>query len=142
MEIGFFHPARGYWQTTNEPPEHIRATYPDGTVEVPLKPGADYEWNGTEWVHVLPDPAEALEAERSTMVASRFQAKAALHAAGLLDQVETMIADSGDPMLQIAWAEAVEYRRTSPTILAMAQALNLSPEQVDDLFRHAMTIEA
>ena len=51
MEKGFFHPSRGYWQTTNEPPASVIATYPQGAVEVPLKPGADYEWDGEEWVH-------------------------------------------------------------------------------------------
>lgn len=47
-----------------------------------------------------------------------------------------------DPLTQLAWAEAVEYRRNSPTILALAAALDLSDEQVDDLFRAAMQIEA
>lgn len=140
-EQGFFHPDRGYWQTTNEPSEEIRATYPEGTIEVPLKPGADYEWQDGEWVHVPPDPAEALAAERAGMVASRFQAKAALLEAGLLEQVEAVLADAS-PVARLAWVEAVEFRRWSPTILAAAEALNLTPEQVDDLFRLAMTIEA
>ena len=56
-EHGFYHPSRGYWQTTSDVPQRILDTYPEGTVEVPLKPGADYDWNGSEWVHVLPDPA-------------------------------------------------------------------------------------
>lgn len=87
------------------------------------------------------DPAEALAAERAAMQCSRFQAKAALLSAGLLPQVEVEIA-AADPMTQLAWLEAVEYRRNSPTILALAAALDLSDEQVDDLFRAAMQIEA
>ena len=47
MEHGFYHPSRGYWQTTNEPPAHIMAAYPEGTVQVPLKPGPEYEWTGS-----------------------------------------------------------------------------------------------
>jgi len=104
--------------------------------------GPGWLWDGEAFT---PPPeidlAEALEAEREEMVCSRFQAKAALLSAGLLPQVEVEIA-AADPMTQLAWLEAVEYRRTSPTILALAAALDLSDEQVDDLFRAAMQIEA
>ncbi|MBI6628314.1 hypothetical protein [Pontibaca salina] len=141
MNHGFYHPERGYWQTITTPtPEQI-AALPEGTVTVPLKPGADYDWDGTQWVHTPPDPVEALEQERAGMVASRFQAKAALSAAGLLDATEQAIA-AADDFTKLAWGEAVEFRRNSPTIAALAAALELTPEQVDDLFRAAMQIEA
>ena len=55
-ERGFFHSEAGYWQTTGDPSDTIRATYPEGTTEVPLKPGADYERQGGEWVYVEPAP--------------------------------------------------------------------------------------
>jgi hypothetical protein len=74
-------------------------------------------------------------------VVSRFQAKAALSAAGLLPAVEAAIADA-DPIAQLAWAEAIEFRRQSPTILALAGALGLTDAQVDDLFHAAASIEA
>lgn len=141
IEHGFYHPLRGYWQTISEPDAETLAGYPEGTISVPLKPGEDYDWQDGAWVHAPPAPAETLAAERESMVCSRFQAKAALHLAGLLPQVEAAIAQA-DPVTQIAWAEAVEYRRNSPTILALAGALELADEQVDDLFRAAMQIEA
>jgi hypothetical protein len=50
MEHGFFHPERGYWQALSEPSAEIMATYPEGTVEVPLMPDARHEWNGSQWV--------------------------------------------------------------------------------------------
>ena len=87
------------------------------------------------------NPAETLAAERAGMVCSRFQAKAALHLSGLLPQVEAAIAQA-DPLTQMAWAEAIEYSRHSPAILALAGVLELTDEQVDDLFRTAMQIEA
>ena len=62
MEHGFYHPSRGYWQTNSEVPQHILDTYPEGTVEVPLKPGADFEWGDSEW-GALPERVEALIAE-------------------------------------------------------------------------------
>lgn len=76
-------------------------------------------------------------------VVSKFQAKAALRGAGLLDQVETMMADpAADPLARLAWAEAQEFRRTSPTVAAMAGALGLDDAALDDLFTTAAGIEA
>jgi hypothetical protein len=86
-------------------------------------------------------PPLPIEQQRARMVCSRFQARAALHMAGLLPAVEEFIADA-DPLVKIAWADAVEFRRTSPTINAMAAGLGMTDEQVDDLFRTAMQIEA
>ena len=103
--------------------------------------GPGWLWDGESFAPPEADPAEALAAERAGMVCSRFQAKAALHLAGLLPQVEAAIANA-DPLTQLAWAEAVEYSRHSPAILTLAGALELTDEQVDDLFRTAMQIEA
>lgn len=59
MDIGFYHPDRGYWQAIDGDAEKLLPTYPAGTVQVPLKPGADYEWQDDAWVYVKPDPAPA-----------------------------------------------------------------------------------
>lgn len=76
-------------------------------------------------------------------VASRFQARAALHLAGLLPQVEAlMAAPETDMLARLAWTDAVEFRRDSPTLVAMAAALSLTDEQLDQLFTTAATIEA
>ena len=87
-----------------------------------------------------PDELPRIDVERSRMIASRFQAMAALMDAGLLSSVNTALAAAG-PLAQLAWAEATEFRRASPTIAAIAAGLDLTPEQVDDLFRAAMKIE-
>jgi len=76
-------------------------------------------------------------------VVSRFQARAALHLAGLLPQVEALMADPAtDTLARLAWTDAQEFRRTSPTLLAMAAALDLSDAQLDQLFVTAAGIEA
>lgn len=76
-------------------------------------------------------------------VVSRFQARAALHLAGLLDQVESLMADSQtDRLARLAWSDAIEFRRDSPTLVAMASALSLTDEQLDQLFITAVGIEA
>lgn len=87
--------------------------------------------------------AELLERERGAMVVSRFQAIAALHVSGRLAQVKAFMAGpETDPLVVIAFNEAQTFRRTSPTIQAVATELNLTDEQVDDLFRMASTIDA
>lgn len=74
-------------------------------------------------------------------VVSRFQARAALYTVGLLAAVEAAIADA-EPLVQMAWVDAQEFRRDSPTILALATVLSLSGRQVDDLFIAAAQIVA
>lgn len=77
------------------------------------------------------------------MVVSRFQARAALHLAGLLDRVEQIMADPQTPVLsRLAWQDAQEFRRSSPTLLALADQLGLSAEALDQLFITASEIQA
>ena len=76
-------------------------------------------------------------------VVSKFQAKAALRGAGLLSQVETLMADpAADPLAVLAWTDAQEFRRTSPTVLSMGAALGLDDAALDALFTTAAGIEA
>jgi len=70
-----------------------------------------------------------------------FQAKAALLQAGLLDTVKAAIA-SAPAITQLAWSDATEFTRDSPTIATMAGALGLSSAQVDALFVAAAAIQA
>ncbi len=90
-----------------------------------------------------PDPEAVLVAWRAQATVSRFQARAALHAAGLLGAAEAAVAGA-DPIVRIAWTDAAEWRRDSPTIAAIAAAFDppLTAEQVDDLFRSAALITA
>ena len=90
------------------------------------------------------EPApETLDEWRARAVVSRFQAKAALDGAGLLDTIEAVMAHPETPRLtRLAWADAQEFRRLSPTVESMAAVLSLSAQQLDDLFRTAATIEA
>lgn len=89
----------------------------------------------------LPDEAIAVAEWRAAMTVSRFQAIAVLLNAGLLSQVNAALADAG-PLAQLAWAEATEFRRNSPTIAGLSAGLGLTDTQVDDLFRAAALIIA
>lgn len=85
--------------------------------------------------------ARAIAAFRANAVVSRFQARAALHGAGLLSAVEAAVANA-DPITQLAWADALEFRRNSPTIAALAGIVGLTDEQIDNLFIAAERIQA
>lgn len=74
---------------------------------------------------------------------SRFQARAALLQAGLLETVEAYMADPAtDRFVRIAWEDAQEFLRNSPTVQSLQPLLDLTDEQLDDLFRFAATISA
>ncbi|MHA7852188.1 DUF4376 domain-containing protein [Roseovarius sp.] len=71
MATGFYHSSRGYWETPNDPPQRYRDAYPAGTVEVPLRPGQDYEWSGSEWVYSPPPvTTDQVNAERDRRLAA------------------------------------------------------------------------
>ena len=74
MEQGFFHPERGYWQTISEPSSEMLASYPAGTVQVPLKPGADFEWDGVAWIATIPAPVVLTSAEQTSAIEAQRDA--------------------------------------------------------------------
>ena len=139
-ENGFHHPAMGYWQTISEPDAETIAGYPEGTISVPLKPSADYDWQDGAWVHVPPDPAEALAAERAGMQCSPLQGRLALGEAEW-SRVETMLDDPETPwaMRQVIVSASV-WHRLSPMIDELAWLMGYDDERVDGLFRAAMQI--
>ena len=55
MEHGYFHPDRGYWQTTDAPSQNILDGYPLGTAEILLRPAGDFNWDGLKWAEQPPD---------------------------------------------------------------------------------------
>ena len=73
---------------------------------------------------------------------TRFQAMAALHNAGLLDQVQAAITASTDPLVPLAWNNALAFDRFSPMLASLATALNITSKQLDDLFIAGSTIQA
>ena len=136
---------------------------PDGTEAKEYTPGdpliteappADLhvpEWQDGAWVEgetaeqkKAREDAEA-EAERErldAMTATRFQAKAAMDDAGLLDQVEAYMSGEDVPRrVKLAWQEA-SFRRGSKMVNDIGSELGLSEEEMDDLFKAAREIEA
>jgi hypothetical protein len=81
----------------------------------------------SEEEHPLPTPLP-----EPPITVSPAQAKIALHRAGLLSQVETLVA--ADPELKIWYDNATQWIRTDPNIVAMGAALSLTEQQIDELF--------
>jgi hypothetical protein len=115
----------------------------------PPQPNEDQVVRNVKGIWVLEDktlPPVEDEADAPPTVpqsVSRFQARAALFEAGKLEQVETLMAAPETPMLmKLAWEDAQEFKRTSPTVAAMAAALSLTEEELDNLFISASQIQA
>ena len=126
--------------------EHIETGTPSEWMGRTDKPTPDYD-RTTQGAFFIDGEWTVVDStEQPTPVpqsVSRFQARAALHLAGLLDQVEGLMVDPSTPTLaRLAWADAQEFKRSSPTIASMAQALGLSDEDVDALFISASAIDA
>jgi hypothetical protein len=95
------------------------------------------------WVEAGNTPEDPPYVAPVPQIVSRFQAKAVLLNEGLLSQVEALMQDANTPELyRLAWAEAREFERASPTVAAMSAALGLTEQQVDDLFVAASKITA
>jgi hypothetical protein len=93
-------------------------------------------------------PEEIAEANTPPPVpasVSMRQARLALLGAGILSQVDAAIAGIADPTARVAaqidWEYATEVRRQSPLITALAPALGLTSEDVDNLFYAAAAIQ-
>jgi hypothetical protein len=102
-------------------------------------------WNST----TVPQPTmaqieavdtDALLAKASVpQTVSPRQARLALLAAGLLDQVEASVSAAGGAT-KITWDYATEINRTDPLIISIGAALKLTDDQIDVLFRYAASV--
>lgn len=74
---------------------------------------------------------------------TRFQALATLAAGGWLDTVYVYIDNlPRSNITRLAFENATDWERTSPTVNALAQMLGLSNAQVDELFVAASQVSA
>jgi hypothetical protein len=97
MDHGFFHPVSGYWQTVSTPSSDIIAAYPDGTIEVPIRPSPLHKWIGKEWQA----PTQAmLDAEQSMIVR---------------ETRDTILENIVDPIVSnpLRWAEMSAAKKTA-----------------------------
>jgi hypothetical protein len=94
-------------------------------------PELEVEYEGYKLVEWFMGPLPVV-IDKVTMA----QARLALLQAGLLDTVQQII-DAGDAALKIEWEYRTEIRRDASLVIALASQLNLTDEQVDELFLQA-----
>ncbi|WP_062220471.1 hypothetical protein [Aureimonas sp. D3] len=102
-------------------------------------------WSGEDWlvqpIGDMPKPLEPLVLVPAAV--TMRQARIALSRAWLLSKAEAAIAQMAGQAgeeARIEWEYAAELKRDHPLIAALGQALGLSAEAIDDLFREAATI--
>lgn len=95
---------------------------------------------------VVPWTAEEIAAHRKSLVPESItmrQARLALHAAGILSQVQPAIDALPDPpktLAQIEWDYSSEVFRNREFVNMLGSQLGLTDEQIDDLFIQAATL--
>ena len=146
MDQGFFHPARGYWQAVGGASREIRAAYPEGTIEVPIKPGADFEWINGAWRAVPPAPLPVPQELSFAQLLIGLVAEGWLSAAdarawrdriALPAQVQALIASLPEHMQFAAETRAFapsEVLRSDPLVQMLAAAQGKTPDQLDLFF--------
>jgi len=94
-----------------------------------------------EWLNAgnQPEPYVPPPPQIPTQVTA-YQAKMALLNANLYQTVESLVISSQDQALKIAWNNANMFDRQSPFITSIGNELNLSNDQIDDLFISASKI--
>lgn len=125
---------------------------PDTTDVIPpaAPAGKTLIWLNNAWTlsdvdpSQLPNnPAEPIEDVRQTMIVSRYQGRAALLNAGLLNDVEAYFSSTAATQLEkLAWEDVTEFYRLSPLVIKMGQMLNQTDAQLDQLFTSAAMIRA
>jgi hypothetical protein len=95
-----------------------------GTDTVPI--------NDSDLAALLAAKAAGMAQIPPTSVTMR-QARLALYAANMYSQVQTVVASSPEN-IQIEWEFSNMVYRSSPVVAAMAAALNLTDDMIDQLF--------
>lgn len=68
------------------------------------------------------------------------QIRLAMHKLGILSTIESAVRNSPSDEVKIAWDYATFFYRKDPMLAAMAPALGMTEDQVDDLFILAESI--
>lgn len=109
---------------------------PDLMVEIPE--GFDFDRLG-EYEYVNGEVKLAVPTE-----VTRRQARQAIYLAGLLPNIQSAIDAIPDAtqrnMIQIEWDDSLNFERNRPSLIALATALGLSSQDLDNLFITAVSL--
>lgn len=116
-----------YWRTQSGGYYEGDRQSPDDVL-VQQRPSARHVWQDGAWVLGPPPVPEAL-------TPSQFWQQ--IEAEGLTAAADALIDSLPDPLQRIRARRVVEYRRDDAQLVAMAAALGMDAEQIDDFFREA-----
>ena len=108
------------------------------------RPSQYHIWNRGKWVDKRTQSEKRTDFLNTLKPLTRRQFKLALLENDLLEKVESTIDNIPDLQLrkrmQIEYAESVEFERQSESVIAMCEMLELSEDQVDQLWQYAMSL--
>ena len=122
-------------------PEHDAATHRIELASTATQRTGQPWLRGWDVIALTPAEIEAAQKARVPQTVTRRQARQALLLAGLLDNVQPAIDSIADPvqrsMAQIEWDDSQQFERERPLLIALAAALGLGEEALDNLFIQA-----
>lgn len=96
------------------------------------------------WLALGNGPTEIADQEvvepRQHITLSPWQLRKALNQSGLRQNVEDMVAGSGDIDLQDAWQFATEWQSDHPLLLSKLPALGMTEDQMYSVFELGLTL--
>ena len=118
--------------------------FSDLTVSAP-KPSQFHEWNGNNWIDPRTEEEKLTYKRSQYPKLTRYQFLRCLLENGYKsDVIETQILTIGDEFTReltlLGFKEATNFVRTDDSILAMQSVINLSDEQFDAMWEHALTL--
>jgi hypothetical protein len=117
--------------------------FADLTTSLP-RPDKFHTWDGKDWVDNRTDEEKHMTYLSQFISLTRRQFKLALLENGLLATVEQMIESIEDPTvkarIQIEYSESERFERSNESVQYMLEALDLTTNQVDEMWRYAMTL--
>lgn len=134
MDMHFVDRNGNHFVVPNAPAGYAR----DDATKISAPPSDEHRWILGAWR--VPDP----KPPQVPFSVTRAQGKAALIQAGLWGSVLDYVDSIDDPteraLADVALNDTTEWLRTSPFLAAAADAIGLTPAQLDDLFRDAAAI--
>ena len=145
MEKGYLHPSLGYWQTIDDVSVDILAGYPDGTVEVQLRPSTEHDYVDGAWIHVPPPVPTPEELRERMPILTARQLRLGLVADGRFPAqvdaaIDAMPEGADKEAARIEWEYAASFRRNYPLVATVGTALGLSDSQIDIMWLAAANL--
>ena len=108
------------------------------------RPSQTHVWENGEWVDSL-TPAQKYEQYlKSLRPLTRRQFKLILLKNGMLNNIDTAIASIEDAkqkaLVEIEYIESTQFERLSPSVAYMCQLLNLTDEQVNQMWEQGLEL--